>query len=405
MRHFLAYGNSDQSSFRDPLVRQSFDYMTVPGTIAAYYPDATAAFVLSSELNYVVDPRTPLFQGLIRQPRASHLTLASILSPRVADFLANAGDDGAFSADLYSASVVDELVTRTLAFQRNYGGKAGPIQTKLERYQRLLAEARGEFPIYGAIQEGQPPSFVLAPYFLSGVDDEWDTVMRSIWDRCLDEPDHDHVCAVVAAVSVNVLGAKLQSVPNELSTTTFFWVNAFDERKMREPDLRALWDVVSLGSERRQLINMYGGFFSICLHYAGLWGFNNGLGYSEFRDWPELPATGAAPARYYIPRLHLYASQTSAQLLIDRAPTFRCPCEVCRERPVVELSYLDLKRHFALTRKEEIRTVHENDPHGVAQLLDSALADYTVAAEDLPGGFGMSVGHLARWSSVLKRPS
>jgi hypothetical protein len=403
MRHFLAYGNSDQSSFRDPLVRESFDYMTVPGTIAAYYPDATAAFVLSSELNYIVDPRTPLFQGLIRQPRASHLTLASILSPQVAEFLVNASDQSAFTADLYSPDVIDELVTRTLAFQREYGGKAGPIQTKLERYQRLLAEARGEFPIYSNIQEGQPPAFVLAPYFLSGVDDEWDLVMRRIWARCASDVAHNQVCAVVAAVSVEVLDTKLQAVPRELSTTTFFWVNAFDERKVRESDLRALWEVVLLRSGGRQLVNMYGGFFSICLQYAGLWGFNNGLGYSEFRDWPELPATGAAPARYYVPRLHVYASQTSAQLLIDRAPSFRCSCEVCRDKPVVELSYLDLKRHFALTRRDELRIVQENEPRGVAQLLDSALSDFTLAAEELPRGFGISVGHLARWSSVLNR--
>jgi len=65
----MAYGNSDQVSFRDPEVRESFDFMTVPGTIASYYADATAAFVLSSELNYLIDPRTPLFQGALQSPR------------------------------------------------------------------------------------------------------------------------------------------------------------------------------------------------------------------------------------------------------------------------------------------------------------------------------------------------
>lgn len=405
MKHFLAYGNSDQASFRDPLVRGSFDLMTVPGTIAAYYAEATAAFVLSSELNYIIDPRTPLFQGLIKEPRASHLSLAAAISPRLVDLFGQADGEIRFGAEVYTPDVIDELVSRTLAFERDYGGRANQIQTKLERYQRLLAEARGEFAIYGAIDKGQPPTFVLAPYFVCGTDDEWGRIMQDIWQRCSEDVDHGDVSAVAACVSVDALERKLQLIPEGLSSTTFFWVSAFDERKVAERDMRRLWSIVSTWHPRRRLVNLYGGFFSICLHYAGLWGFNNGLGYSESRDWPELPTTGAAPARYYIPRLHTYTSQAAAQLLVDRAPSFRCPCEVCRGRSIVELSYFELKQHFALTRRDEIATVHEGEALQVADLLESAAADYRAASEDFPGGFGIPIGHLARWAAVLRKPN
>lgn len=85
----------------------------------------------------------------------------------------------------------------------------------------------------------------------------------------------------------------------------------------------------SLNSSGVELVNLYGGFFSICMYHAGLWGFNNGLGYSESRDWPQLEATGAAPARYYVPRLHAYLPVGTAQALIEVEPEFRCPCVVC----------------------------------------------------------------------------
>jgi hypothetical protein len=56
----------------------------------------------------------------------------------------------------------------------------------------------------------------------------------------------------------------------------------------------------------RSLVNMYGGFFSICLRHAGLAGFGNGLTYSESREWPALASTGAAPPRYYVRQLHAF---------------------------------------------------------------------------------------------------
>jgi hypothetical protein len=70
---------------------------------------------------------------------------------------------------------------------------------------------------------------------------------------------------------------------------------AHRERSASEEQLRHLWRVINERGRDRELVNMYGSFFSICLRYAGLAGFGNGLTYSEFRDWPALTATGAAP--------------------------------------------------------------------------------------------------------------
>jgi len=156
-------------------------------------------------------------------------------------------------------------------------------------------------------------------------------------------------------------------------------------------------------SRRHRLVNLYGGFFSACLEYAGLWGFSNGLGYSESRDWPELPATGAAPARYYIPGLHLFTAPATAQLVIENEPAFACLCPICSQRAtaIAGFSYHDLKAHFALARHQEIRLVGETSKEALADLLDQAAARFDSLKRRLPR-IPISTEFLARWAMVLR---
>src|SRR4051812_2362695 len=109
MKHFLAYGNSDQASFVSPEVRDCLDYMSVPATIAAYYSEATAAFVRSSQLEYVIDPRTPLFQETLKGVRASHVSLSSRLGPTIQSRV-KLGATVSFPASFYTQAVIQQLV-------------------------------------------------------------------------------------------------------------------------------------------------------------------------------------------------------------------------------------------------------------------------------------------------------
>src|SRR6266550_8618157 len=144
MRHFLAYGHSDQVTFRASAVQASFDYLTVPGTVAAFYPEATAAFVLTSGVEYVVDPRTPLFQGYMAAPRASHYALADWHGIRVRKHMGEKQRSPvSFDADFYDAETIVEMVDSAIRSQRGYGQRATNIQQQLDRYRQLRAEAQG----------------------------------------------------------------------------------------------------------------------------------------------------------------------------------------------------------------------------------------------------------------------
>lgn len=405
MNHFLAYGNSDQASFRDEEVQGSMNFMTVPGTIAAYYQDATAAFVLSSGLDYFIDPRTPLFQRDIDEPRASHYSLANQLGASVSQRLESSSGATSFPAAFYSTDVIAEMVEGVLAFQRLYGRRADDITEKLNRYSRLLAAAQNRSQADNLRQTpGRPPSFVVAPYFVSAsVGDEWWRVNEEVWAACIQRQVDGMISPVVAVEHVDQLAGALATLTPELSDPVFYWVANLDERRASEEALRQLWAAVD--EFQRRPVNLYGGFFSICLHHAGMWGFNNGLGYSEARNWPELAATGAAPARYYVPSLHMFLPVAQAQQLIDADRTFACDCSTCSRATdgIVNLGYHSLKRHFAIARRREIDFVTTRSRADlVAELRDVATRFNTSVRPHLPVKTLATADFLIRWADVIE---
>ena len=85
------------------------------------------------------------------------------------------------------------------------------------------------------------------------------------------------------------LAEVLPLLPPALSKIAFFWITNFDERKVTESQLRDLWNVIANRPMGRRLVNLYGGFFSICMRHAGLRGFGNGLTYQRV---PRLARAG-----------------------------------------------------------------------------------------------------------------
>jgi len=405
MKHFLAYGNSDQAGFRDARVRDSFDYLTVPGTIAAYYPDATAAFVLSSRLKYMIDPRTPLFQGAIGQPKASHYSLAQALGSAVVKRMGDPTTARAveFDAGLFTHQVIDEMVGSVVTFQRTYGQRAADVRGRLDRYRGLLALATGK--VTDVPNDGPAPTFVLAPYFAArSMSDDWWHVNQKIWAACLKLPNPEAISPVIAIEmeGLDALEEAFKRIPRGLGQTCFYWIAGFGERRASPSELRLVWDVVRQTDARIHLVSLYGGFFSVCMSYAGLWGFNNGLGYSESRSWPDLPTTGAAPPRYYVPALHLFQPQGVAQLLIETEPAFACTCQVCAKgRAIVSLTNMQLKAHFALTRNAEIRQVESQPKETVASSLEESSKLLEAVKLKIPS-VEINGSYLNRWATVLR---
>ena len=409
MLHCLAYGNSDQASFRDPEVRECFDIMSVPSTIASYYADATAAFVLSSGLEYLIEPRTPLFQGILRQPRASHFSLAAMMgdsvNTRMEDDDIRQQEGGVpFPIEFYSDDVCAEVVSSMISFQREYGSRAKDVSAKLDRYRGLLEKATGGYRASMSSDETRGPTYILCPYFaVQSLLDGWWEIMESIWSKARQLDNATDISPVVAMSSISELQHAIESVPDDLSSTLFFWIPSFDERRANVTRLRELKEFVNGVAFERELLNLYGGYYSAMLGNFGLAGFNNGLGYSESREWPTLDSTGAAPARYYVRRLHAYLPKATATAIVEIDDAFACDCSVCdKDRLPMDLSYHELKKHFALARAWEIEQSDRTSLSDLCNILRDDAQRYQRMSRSLPSNLRSPVGYLTRWAEALE---
>jgi hypothetical protein len=405
VKHFIAFGNADQESFRSEAVRRALDYMTVPGTIAAYYPDGTAGFVLSSGLNYIIDPRTPLFQGEIDEPRASHYSLAESYGPTMASLMGSSQSRApvSFQPAQFGDNVIREMVDHFIRFQRGYAARASsPKAIKaFDKYQAILQAAGRQTP---SREQRKPPSFVLAPYFVATSANEWADINMQIWAVCSELSNPKQISPVVAAERAENLESMMAQIPEDLSRDVFYWVPSFQERRVSTATLMQMRDIVRRKSHDYHLVNLYGGFYSICLSLAGLEGFSNGLGYSESRDWPELSATGASPARYYVRALHQFATPGVAELIVRLEPQFRCGCDICLRvgDRLLSLSYAELKQHFANARRWELDLVASTGEQGVREHLEESAQRMDDLHDRVPARTHLvDVAFLRRWAEAL----
>ena len=314
------------------------------------------------------------------------------------------GGRAEFPLDFYTEAVCHEIVAAFVQFQLTYARSGDAIIAKLDRYADLLRQATGLPRAAPNPRDENAPLFLLCPYlaFRSTRDPWWERTQQ-MWASAAGLPNARDLSPVVAVQDVNSLQTAIAQLPTELANVAFFWVTDFDERRVSEEMLRKVRNAVSAQSENRKLVNLYGGYFSICLGKFGLFGFNNGLGYSESRNWPELAGTGAAPARYYVPALHAFLTKERATRLFEIDSYFHCRCVECVGRPDAPrtLEYQGLKRHFALTRQQEMSTCEQLSINELVMDLQESYEHARRANQELPRRFKLPYEHLRRWANVL----
>jgi hypothetical protein len=368
-RHWLSYSHSDQGLFRNAQLDDSWDTLVVPGTLATFYFEGTGGFVLAQRAPYVIDPRTPLIQTSLElkrsPPRASHLKLLEIHDPEPAawwperEIPREHWEDGRWPA----------VVERVLDFQARYSTSA---TAKLDKYERLKAEARGE--TVPTTRETDEPARFVPPYWaVQGSADPWWALTREAIELAVDAHGArvQPLLAIREDVPASVLSELIADLPEGL-TDVFCWKGAWVEAKATDADVAGWVDAIRVARGRGiSVTNLYGGFLSALMLPLGLAGFGHGVGYSEARDTRRLGETGAAETRYYVPAVHAFLTVPSAQPLIDHLPAaWSCRCSVCESvsvdgRPAIaRLSQEQRKAHFLLCRRDEIEAV-ERDPRAV----------------------------------------
>lgn len=353
--HWLSYSNSDQSLLRNPDLEGCWDALMVPGTLAAYYFQGTGGFVLSRGRPYAIDPRTPLLQELPLArpaPRASHLALADIHDPEAVAFW----PAREISLSHWQDGRWPRVVANVLGFQEQYASSASE---KVGKYEALLAEARGQPADQTA---PKPAPFRFIPPYWAALDarDPWWHLTRDAIVLALEHLAPvaiQPILCVRETTPASEFAALLAEIPVEV-TQVFLWKSQWDETEASQQDIASWGHVIESAQSRgTRVSNLYGGYLSVLLTGVGLDGLNHGVGYSERRDARRLGATGAPPARYYVPALRRFLTVPTAEAVVAHLPPeWSCTCDVCGGVTAPgALSTDHLKQHFLFSRAAEIR--------------------------------------------------
>lgn len=394
--HFLAYGSTDQQTLTS--LAPSYDGIVVPGTVAAFQAEGTQGFVLtlsaSQKKPYLIDPRFPLFQNDLRQPKKSHLSLARVFG--LEDLVQMYG---AAPLDIV-AERMDQVCVRWFEFNtafRNVAPKA------FDKYARRLKRTL-------PIADAQGPTWIIPPYLIADESSAAARISKNAWLRTLaiaSEAGHgDRVRPVVAVENPSNL---LQAAQNLDTKEVLIWVSDLDETKSAQHLLATYAKQVEmLSSSGIKPFALYGGYFATMLRSVGLRGVSHGVGFSEHRNHIELKSSGGAPARYYVRRIHRYLPVDLASELWRRDQTLvEDLTSPFGQTDPAELDYHSLMKHSVWARRAEIDVAeslsiadHINDLKVSRVSFLSGLDNIRLTA-GLKKRSSALVNHLTLWEGAL----
>lgn len=391
--HFVGYGSTDQKTLRGSI--GCYDGILVPATIAAFQQQGTGGFVLTlsaakPSAPFVIDPRFPLFQQRLDEPKLSHLALAELLGDR-----GLVTTDDSRDASYFDSDKIERMSAAWVDFNLRYQTEQA---AKFSKYAKRLGRDL-------APEQASGPQRILAPYFsVSDHDDPW-------WSKACEmlettrsiAADSLPVTRVLATQSVTALASVLDSVaPEELCV----WISGLNELDSSAADLALYAEIIHNACRQgHRIFALYGGFFAVLLASLGLSGVAHGIGYGEHREWRELPRSGPPPARFYLPSVHRYVSRDDAQKLWNHDPKL-----VGQQIPMmpIQYEYHDLMLHSLLARADEVMNYSDLPLMRIVELLHSERGEFRARlASNRPDTLTSRIGrracrHLDIWIEALE---
>ncbi len=388
--HYLTYHHVSQSFFRTQ--QEKFDGLIIPLSVAAVFKQGTGGFVLTLKKPYAIDPRTPLFQADFDRSsiREAHMEMADIHGPMVMQVF----PERPLEPPDFKDADLREVARLVLQFQKQF---AETSNQKVEKYAKLLGEK--------VSKTYEPPEFLIPPYFRArSRRDPWYSVSLELaraGAKCKGDDRLTPVIHIMPSFPEEEFDGVAADYLDDAFDGLIVFVNNLKECEVPTEVLTNYARfVVTLRTNDRPLMGLFGGYFTLMLRKIGLGSFSNAVGYGEYRD-SGYHEGGQAVRRYYIPRLHRYFTDIEAQSLLDivNQGWFKCTCSVCsRKRSVTEFTSQELLDHFLNTRYSELEEARQ-----------SSLADLLDRLEDTVGRLSRQRGipldryeHLSRWVEALR---
>ncbi len=206
------------------------------------------------------------------------------------------------------------------------------------------------------------PARLLAPYFYSTHDPAWREINGRLVTQSSelagDLPLWAVICMDALVLDDDTVVDEVADFYAQLPCAGIgLWLTDLAESSATATQLIGVRRLVSklADSGKKEIINLYGGYFSALLRFDGLTGFSHGVGYGERRDVVPVVGGGLPPAKYYLPPIHerIYledllrlASGLSAQEFLDQI----CRCAICSGLVGANLEHL-LNEYSRTVRK------------------------------------------------------
>jgi len=213
------------------------------------------------------------------------------------------------------------------------------------QYSRLANEFSSDPELQSFADKIPRPPIAFAPYFYiepSKAKDWTDLVLRlakvtaSVETRL---PIHAVICADESFLGNSAFIDRLvREVPATGVKGVWFWFSRLLEDQAGIERLTALRSLVEALSDKVQVYNMHGGFFSLALCKVGMSGISHGVGYGEQKDVMPLIGQAMPAVRYYLPDVYKRFSVAQIQYCFDclgiksTADFFKkiCDCVICK---------------------------------------------------------------------------
>lgn len=425
LQHLLRYGTSTDKKYFQEYQQSASTIVFNANTICHQSKDnAELLHVDLSDKEYIIDPRTYAYQMDIKyltriDGKGIKQTYQDLLS---AYQLPTSLFENDKPLSQFNIHILDEtnFVDNVCSFQENY------LFDSLEDDMKMLVRRS---------KKVKRPKFLIAPYFL--LHDEYSFWLgvnnRMIEQSLFKKAEYQKSIYAVLLISKEILvNETLMSDILEVYSKAdglIFWINEYNEQTVNETEIAALAKLIHLYKEKnpnKEILSLYGGYFSQILYHIGLDGVCHNLVYGEHRS---LNPVGSQPThKYYLSPIKQKIDPFDIINILKNHNLKTkedfynkiCDCKICKKNidtnnilekfivylhdkdpeKVIELSKDNCTRHYLECKVREFREIPNQSLEGIIKDLQNIYNTY-IEKSYLLNTKKVNIEYIKRWTDTL----
>jgi hypothetical protein len=336
---FLRFGIQRKKAFLKD-VGQAYNGIVLPANILLYQFRSTPTVIFMCQKPFFVDPMSYLFGQPYESFKKRVKKGGLRFKPSFEKLMQGHGlDPEAFIPFDYTT------LLRFLAEDKNlqafcakaFGFQRDSVWKTIQEAEDLMTDEQK-----ATLNEATyRPSFLIPPYFLYAFSRSGTSAATGLNARILDfsfkeRKNWGDVFPLVFVRKEDLESEVLSEIIRVAKGNDFpgycIWIEDFVERLAKKEQIKGLIRLVRALSEGgKQVVALYGGYFSMLLKGFGLKCVCHGLAYGEARSVSASAEEGSGPApiRYYLYDLHCFLTLENALTVLRARRDLICDCPIC----------------------------------------------------------------------------